>query len=73
MKLYLITDTDPDDVTNNRDLFVWADTPEQAVEDWDTYFDSVCLPCRVQVREVPTFMRAGVVEWGNVPLHIVEC
>ena len=67
MNLYLITDQD--EHGDNRDLFVWADDPKEAVEHWDRYYGSACLPCKVTVREAPTTPMRGAVDWDYVNKH----
>ena len=70
LKLWLITHIDDDG--ENRDLFVWADSPEDAVVSWDGYWYQddgsgvAMLPATVTVRPVPTIPVRGAVDWDHI-------
>lgn len=76
MRLYLVGPSylrrDPEFST---DLFVWADSPDQAVEHWDHHWykmDVVVLPDTAVVFEVPTEPVDGAVDWQYVVRHEIK-
>ena len=65
MNLYCVNADDYDGAHHGNNLWVWADTPEQAVAYWRGYYDAEETP--ISVDEVPLNRGPGAIPWTEVP------
>lgn len=67
MTLYQVIADDYSGEPHGLDLFVRADTPQQAVEQWRDYYseDKKAYPLRVD--EIPVDGPGGAIRWEDVP------
>jgi hypothetical protein len=67
MKLHLVVHTSPEG--HNYDLFVWAETRDEAIELWQATWEDVEDEIPDQVRVVPIDMprEPTVIDWGRIP------
>lgn len=68
MTLYQVVADDFDGTPHGNDLFVRADTPQEAVEFWRSYYtfdEEDGDPVRVD--EIPADGPSGPIDWSTVP------
>lgn len=69
LTLYFIADNP--DVENNRDLFAWATSANQALEPWQTYYRTTERPDAVA--SVPTTAPSnGPIAWERIKTEILS-
>ncbi len=68
LTLYFIADNP--DVDNNRDLFAWAISPEEALAHWQAYYETTGMPDAIGA--VPTAApSAGPIPWDRISTELL--